>query len=61
MTSVIDHSGNEIRLRDCSCGAEPVYNSVNGLAHVISCPSCLATTPRERCGIDAVTKWNGKP
>lgn len=60
MTSVIDHNDNVIELRNCSCGAEPEYKSANGLAHVIACPSCLATTTVERCGIDAVTKWNGK-
>ena len=58
MASVTDHNDKELLLRDCACGSEPEYRTANGIAHVITCPKCAATTGLERCGIDAVTAWN---
>ena len=58
MTSVIDHSGNEIKLNDCRCGSEPTYWSKCGLAHEIVCEGCGRQTDMEICGLDAVYQWN---
>ncbi len=58
MASVIDRTGTEIQLRDCECGSEPEYFSARGLAHQIRCLACGQRTPRQMCGIDAVTAWN---
>lgn len=58
MASVLDHNGNEIRLRDCDCGSEPTYWSATGMAHEIICRACGAQTDMEICGVDAVHEWN---
>lgn len=58
MSSVLDHSGKEIALNNCACGAEPEYFSANGCAHEVRCRSCSRVTDLEICGGDAVDQWN---
>ncbi len=58
MASVIGHRNETIKLRDCDCGGEPKYVSSLGLAHIVRCTVCAATTDLERSGYDAVSAWN---
>ena len=58
MASVINLDGEEIELQNCACGREPEYRTVEGLIHVIMCPSCGSKMGLQRCGMDAVTEWN---
>ena len=58
MTQVREEDGPIIDLRNCECGAEPVYHSAEGWAHEIICAACGQQTDMEICGGDAVDEWN---